>query len=690
MKNIFFVMVGLLVLACVVGSVSAEYILRDYNFSTPETVNGLSGVGGNLYGNGLTGNAQIIFSRTGAISGLSDVRISPVVIKSGTSAIAGLYGYGPQSIRIAVTGAGDSYSSSRNTGTLYFTPITRMSTNGVTLSNMYMAATFEIVFDKPMVYVTGDTTTFNIRNLDDLTGTSWNSIISHMGDGVIQGCAQASSMPSTVNLAGISGYGGITPVIIGSQSSVLYGISDSSGLLSCRYNYYFENYFRIDSTTRTWTLNKVPNSSWTYPNASVKSGFNITDGTGQLTEYPSASNYTVGTYFSAPVKINLSEQSYNTVFTETFFPIALNYSVVVTPNSVTPNQTFTVSLSSLGVLPGKIMNLAYDISPYPSNTDTLKNNGSTASYVLRNSTWYQWNDASSAYDISVGGFPNNKQFTVSDPGNYTIYLTYITSDSDYAILSAPLTVTGATLKTAIFTVVDGSTGNLIAPSTLYVKNIGTMTWTNYTLSDTGKKSVSVMAGTVLGYFASATGYNISLYVYQTIRNDVSIPIYLYGPGNNTAGNISVRVAVSDEDGNVLSGTSVTLGGSSSWDQIPLRTAVITGSTGVAVFNEVPANAQTTITAKKTGYAAVSKTVTLGSSDVTISIVLPKYGVTVTSTVTGTSTTGGIVTLDVSSRNKNVVAAGDVWYTNATFLSELILFAVVITIFTMIAGGRKKK
>jgi PKD repeat protein len=242
----------------------------------------------------------------------------------------------------------------------------------------------------------------------------------------------------------------------------------------------------------------------------------------------------------------------------------------------------------------------------------------------------------------------NTSIDYSTPGDeFIIYLSHSGVTSPAGSYFYPVTVT------------DATTGNTIADSwltsgidTYYSRPSATGKF-----NVTGKGALGATAleeGDQLTLAGNATGYEDNYFAIIVSDENNGITQFLNLAPSSAApasGEFTALVSVYDDDTTAaLSGVSLALKKGSN------STSKTTGASGSAVFKNLTAGDSYSITAIKTGYTPVTKSVTGGSGAI-VNVDIPMSSVGVNPTVTPTATTtGGIGGGSVSSDDLNAQGA----------------------------------
>lgn len=636
-KNVLLIAVGLLILiACIAVPVSATIIERDYNLSTvvAHSLSGLVRLSGTT--NAIT-PATVNFTSIAAIHGATNFSIVGIIINSPGNKIPFLTSQGTQTINIALTGAGDSYSLTRNTGKLYFTPISRISSYDILGNPVYstsmVSASIYIDLNHPMVYLSGDNTTYQIRNINNLTGSSWKYILTKFDDEVFLPAGNIGTAPNNMGFIGVGSGTSCTP--FAADSGLIYGVTSS--LAMTKYQYQFENKFSIDENLFTWSLNKNPDETWTYPDASVLSQFDITDGTGLTIYYPKDTNSSSGIFLQLPVRINLTENGLNTTFSEVFG--AGTFSVSTTPSNPIPNQTITHTITG----PTNTLNrILISTATWPGNSQLtqkslipLVGGSSQIIELVKNSTghWQYWYD-NVGYTGDLGTTPPTSfQYTLPVSGDWSILTEFSDQYGNAYDVYNNITVSGST-GNLVFGVypIDSVSGAFLNDQHVALKNLQTNTWTNVTSDSYAFCNFNVNAGQYIWVVTGQGDYSNSTRSgnqYITASTAITVPMQRNDLISTTNGTIVVDVQ--NMAGASIVGATVNIS--------VLGFSSTTSSTGTVSWNTIPFNNTYSMTISKTGYTSVVKsfTITPSTNPQYITVQLSTSQVVTTATLTPATT-----------------------------------------------------
>lgn len=300
--------------------------------------------------------------------------------------------------------------------------------------------------------------------------------------------------------------------------------------------------------------------------------------------------------------------------------------------------------------------------------------GENPTWILTGGHWKQWDDGANTYSIDWGtSFPSIVQLgNFTAPGTYTVEASLFQTDNyGPPTMSGVVNVTGAGVyDTITLRILDSSTGNLVYGSTGSIL-LGSGTWSNKTQSSTAN-TWSIADGSYIGYTASASGYEPMGITYTQITGDRTIDIPLTKTEAVTAGNTTLVVWVrTGVDGvwTSLSGAMVTCDG----------IAKTTGSSGVVTF-EVLQSTTYSVSASKSGYNGVTRSVDVGTSQTSIALELSVL--TVSPTTAQPTDSGGnpittAPTLDTrTDAEKDQAMMDDVRYW-APHLIELFILVTIL-------------
>lgn len=306
---------------------------------------------------------------------------------------------------------------------------------------------------------------------------------------------------------------------------------------------------------------------------------------------------------------NLTKNNYIQVFAPT------NYTMAVSPSTINVGGTTTAIISSSSGSYDALNAFTIIASDELGGYVPITANGNEPSYVLSGTTWKQWSNATNSYSISLSGFPTTTPLSgFSTPGNITLEGTLFAKDNTpIPKMYATVTVTGNGQYFPVQINVKDPGGSYIYGATASLRNPDG-TWNNQTVNN-GAVSYSVQSGSHIGYTGSATGYNQASTYYTQITGPATFDIVLTKPGTHDAGMTGLNVLVRTASG----GSWQALGGAMVQVQ-PGGVQRSTGEAGIAQF-EVNQSATYSVTATKAGYQGLTRSVSVGTAETSLSMEL---------------------------------------------------------------------
>ena len=373
----------------------------------------------------------------------------------------------------------------------------------------------------------------------------------------------------------------------------------------------------LDEDTNIVTGNIIRNvDGYAYPSIfyiyDVTNSLIISDNTYQSFDLPFM-------VFKHPLKLCFKDVYNNWHNTSLLLNLPPDYVLSVSPSSGTINTNFTADsvLKSGGVISG--LSAFTVICTSGQVSGKCLSNGTDPAFIKKSDNyWYQGSTKLST------AFPASIPLVFDSPGSYVVDAYYYPADLSMSGTTARdyvnITSSTGTVKLTI-QVKDTASNGFVAGSTVQIIDPWGV-WSNET-TDSGIRDIFVQKGTTVGYGATAPGFYESSIVYSKIEGDITKTISLNPIAPVSAGNNTLYVYVRDArslDG--IEGVLIHLNDG--------QTKSTPGS-GVASFT-VLENGTYSITASKTGFNSVTRSLMVSGSANSISMELSPIYVTTARTL----------------------------------------------------------
>ena len=202
------------------------------------------------------------------------------------------------------------------------------------------------------------------------------------------------------------------------------------------------------------------------------------------------------------------------------------YKVTITPSSGTIGTLYSGSLTlTSGATPpaGTITAISWMVNyltgTVPLSESATPNTG--ANYVLREGTWYGWDNTLQTFTVNKGTtMPNPTSFNLTQAGTYNVFCVVYTSTDLQFTPSASVTVgAGTNLQLITVHAKDYLTGLHVSPSRFIITNLATGISQNLTETRAGEVDVQYPVGSNLNLTAippDGSGYSTNTLIYNVL------------------------------------------------------------------------------------------------------------------------------------------------------------------------------
>lgn len=273
-----------------------------------------------------------------------------------------------------------------------------------------------------------------------------------------------------------------------------------------------------------------------------------------------------------------------------------NFTLSANPSTINPNQSTTVSLSSsLGIFGGYNW-YGLQCLPLPG----CKVNGTSPYFSKIGTHWYQMVDNTKTYSIDLGtAFPSSVSLNqITNPGINYIYASLSPEASNSNLNQINLNTSVTVNPTGSYGQLTVNVKDALTGGYIYGANASTtlpgISWTNKSVTN-GPVIFSYPKGQLIGYTATATGYDTPFVTYLVLDQDTTVTVSMTKPTTSATGFANLNVYVNAANNPVQSALVSLFQGPSQY----------TGAQGLASFN-LSWNTNGSLTVSKSGYASVTK------------------------------------------------------------------------------------